>query len=81
MGRNLGNINIPMGILLGDTNGDRVVNAGDTIQTRGRSGQLTDAINFRSDVNESGDINAGDTTSCVGAPAMPSPKGNNPETH
>ena len=33
-GGNLGNINIPMGILLGDTNGDRVTNAGDTIQTR-----------------------------------------------
>ena len=61
-GGNVGTITIPMGILLGDTNGDRAVNSGDTIQTRGRAGQLTNATNFRSDVNETGDINAGDTT-------------------
>ena len=59
---NLGTITIPMGILLGDTNDSRGVNSGDTVQTRARSGQLTDATNFRSDVNFSGDINAGDTT-------------------
>ena len=46
--------------LVGDTNGDRIVNAGDALQTRNRSGQTTDATNFRSDVNEDGFINSGD---------------------
>ena len=49
-----------MGMLIGDTNGDGVVNAGDTTQTRSRSGQTTDATNFRSDVNSDGTINSGD---------------------
>ncbi|MDQ6765758.1 MAG: dockerin type I domain-containing protein, partial [Verrucomicrobiota bacterium] len=48
--------------LLGDTNGDRVVNAGDALQTRNRAGQATDATNFRSDVNTDGLVNSGDTT-------------------
>jgi hypothetical protein len=55
-----GNIVIPMSILVGDTNGDRSVNSGDSIQTRGRSGQSTGAGNFRSDVNTDGAINGGD---------------------
>ena len=53
---------IPMGVLVGDTNGDRIVNAGDTAQTKGRSGQTTDGTNFRSDVNTNGIINVGDTS-------------------
>ncbi len=53
---------IPMSRLLGDTNGDRVVNAGDSTQTKNRSGQPTDGTNFRSDVNEDGIINSGDST-------------------
>ncbi len=51
-----------MGVLVGDTNGDRSVNAGDALQTRNRSGQTTDATNFRSDVNTDGFVNSGDTT-------------------
>ena len=50
-----------MGLLRGDTNNDRFVNAGDALQTRNRSGQTTDATNFRSDVNTDGFINSGDT--------------------
>ena len=50
------------GILLGDSNGDRAVNSGDAQQTRNRSGQITDAINFRSDFNLDGTINSGDAT-------------------
>ena len=49
-----------MGVLVGDTNGDGIVNAGDTLQTRSRSGQTTTATNFRSDVNLDGSINSGD---------------------
>ncbi len=60
-GTHLGDVAIPMGILLGDTNGDRSVNTGDAPQTRNRSGQPTDATNFRSDVNSDGVINSGDS--------------------
>ena len=52
---------LSVGFLLGDTNGDRFVNAGDSLQTRNRSGQATDAFNFRSDVNADGFVNSGDT--------------------
>ena len=48
--------------LIGDSNGDRIVNAGDAVQTRSRSGQATDATNFRSDVNHDGLVNSGDTS-------------------
>ncbi len=61
-GAGSGNIAISMGVLVGDTNANAVVNAGDTSQTKGRSGQVTDATNFRSDVNTDGIINAGDTS-------------------
>jgi hypothetical protein len=54
-------INIPMGILRGDTNGNRTVNAADVAQTKGRLGQPVDATNFRSDINANGSINAADT--------------------
>ncbi len=56
-----GDVGVPMGVLIGDTNGDGVVNGGDAIQTRSRSGQGADATNFRSDVNNDGFINGGDT--------------------
>ena len=48
--------------LIGDTNGDGLVNAGDALQTRNRAGQSTDSTNFRSDVNRDGFVNSGDTT-------------------
>ncbi len=51
---------VSLGVLLGDTNGDGSVNTGDTVQTRARSGQTTDATNFRSDVTVDGTINSGD---------------------
>ena len=50
-----------IGVLLGDTNGDSFVNSGDSLQTRNRSGQVTDATNFRSDVNLDGAVNSGDS--------------------
>jgi hypothetical protein len=53
-----------MGILWGDTNGNRAVNAADVSQTKSRSGQAVDGTNFRSDVNANGSINAGDATLC-----------------
>ncbi len=53
---------VSMGVLAGDTNGDTFVNSGDAIQTRNRSGQITDATNFRFDVNADRVVNSGDTT-------------------
>src|SRR5204863_6201655 len=50
-GQTLADTPLSVGFLVGDTNGDRFVNAGDSLQTRNRSGQVTDATNFRSDVN------------------------------
>jgi len=60
-GQMLASSAVSMGFLLGDTNGDGVVNSGDALQTRSRSGQITDAANFRSDVNIDGSVNSGDT--------------------
>ena len=57
-----GNVVIPVSLLMGDTNGDRFVNSGDALQTRNRSGQVTDATNFRSDINTEGFVNSGDTS-------------------
>ena len=53
--------NIPMGVLVGDTNANRTVNAADVAQTKGRLGQAINGTNFRSDVNANGSINAADT--------------------
>jgi len=52
---------INIGFLVGDSNGDSFVNAGDALQTRNRSGQTSDITNFRSDPNTDGFINSGDT--------------------
>ncbi|MDQ6765485.1 MAG: dockerin type I domain-containing protein [Verrucomicrobiota bacterium] len=53
---------VTVGFLVGDTNGDGIVNSGDSLQTRNRAGQVTSATNFRSDVNEDGFVNSGDST-------------------
>ena len=49
-----------MGLLIGDANGNRAVNASDVSQTKSRIGQIVGPANFRSDVNANGAINAGD---------------------
>jgi CSLREA domain-containing protein len=61
-GSSMGNVSIPMGVLLGDTNGNGGVNASDVSQTKARSGQPVDATNFRSDVSVNGTINASDVS-------------------
>jgi hypothetical protein len=73
----LPNIALGASFLVGDSNGDRIVNAGDALQVRTRSGQATDATNFRSDVTIDGIVNSGDTiavrsrsgNSVIGSPA------------
>ncbi len=59
-GFNTGDVNVPMAVLLGDTNGNRTVNASDIGQTKSQSGQPVSASNFRSDLNANGSINATD---------------------
>lgn len=54
---------IPMGVLAGDTNGNRSVNVGDVAQTKGQSGVAVGPGNFRNDVNANGAINVGDIAS------------------
>jgi hypothetical protein len=54
------NVIVPMGALVGDGNGDGVVNSGDALQARNRSGQAMDGSSFRSDVNMDGSVNSGD---------------------
>jgi hypothetical protein len=61
-GINTTNIDIPVGVLLGDANADGVVNAADATITRNGSGQLTNATNFRADFNLDGVINSADAT-------------------
>jgi hypothetical protein len=55
------NVSATMGVLLGDTNADGVVNVGDTIQVRSHAGADITNSNFRTDINADGLINVGDT--------------------
>ena len=59
-GTTFSDVSIPMGVLLGDTNGSASVNSGDALQTRNRSGETSAPTNFRSDFNVDGIINSGD---------------------
>lgn len=60
-GANTGNVSIPMGVLLGDTNKDRFCDAIDVSQTKSQSGKAVTGSNFREDVNVDGFIDAIDT--------------------
>ena len=59
-GVNTTNLVIPMGVLIGDVNANRVVNASDVAQTKAQLGQPVTTSNFRADVNPNGIINASD---------------------
>jgi hypothetical protein len=56
------NVTIPMGVLIGDANGNGAVNASDIAQTKSRSGQPVNPTAFRSDVNADGSIDASDVS-------------------
>jgi hypothetical protein len=62
-GANLGSVMIPMGVLLGDTTGNRSVNSSDISQTKGQSGTVASSGNFRTDVTVNGSINSSDISS------------------
>ena len=60
-GSNTFNVSIPMGVLIGDTNGNGAVSGSDVSQTKvaAQTGTVT-AGTFRTDVNASGAINSSD---------------------
>jgi hypothetical protein len=59
-GNTLPSLEIPFGLLLGDINGDGVVDSNDSQQVKLDRGQETDGINFREDINTTGRIDAVD---------------------
>ena len=59
-GTNIGDVDVSMGVLAGDVNGNAAVNASDVSLTKAQVGQAVGSSNFREDVNFNGSINAGD---------------------
>ena len=55
------NVDIPMDMLIGDTNADRFTDAVDTAQTKSKAGQAVNTTNFREDINTDGFLDAVDT--------------------
>jgi len=56
------NVTAPMSILIGDSNGNRTVNASDISAAKTLVGAPVSNTNFRSDVNANGSINASDVS-------------------
>ena len=61
-GITMANVAIRIGMLIGDTNGDGVVNASDVAAAKAQSGAPVSNANFRADVNANGAINASDVS-------------------
>ncbi len=61
-GTNVGDVSIPMGVLLGDVNASRRVDAADVSAVRQQTLQPIDPLNFREDINASGRIDAADVS-------------------
>jgi hypothetical protein len=61
-GTHMGNVPVSMGVLVGDANGNAVVNASDVSLTKSQVGQPVTGSNFREDVNANGLINSADVT-------------------
>jgi hypothetical protein len=59
-GTHMGNVPISVGVLVGDVNGNAVVNASDVSLTKSQVGQPVSGSNFREDVNANGTISATD---------------------
>jgi hypothetical protein len=61
-GGNSGNVSIPMGVLLGDVNGNGVVSNGDVSLVQSQVAQQVALSNFREDVNANGTLSNGDVS-------------------
>jgi hypothetical protein len=59
-GMHTGNVPVSMGVLVGDVNGNALVNASDVSLTKWQVGQPVSSSNFREDVNANGTISATD---------------------
>ena len=59
-GTHMGNVAVSMGVLVGDVNGNAVVNAADVALTKSQVGMAVSSSNFREDVNANGLINSVD---------------------
>jgi hypothetical protein len=59
-GTHMGNVPVSMGVLVGDVNGNAVVNATDVALTKSQVGMAVGGSNFREDVNVNGTISATD---------------------
>ena len=53
---------IPMTVLIGDTNGNGIVNSSDVSQAKSATGQPLATANFRADVTVSGNVDASDVS-------------------
>jgi N-acetylneuraminic acid mutarotase len=61
-GTHMGNVPVSMGVLVGDVNGNSLVNVSDVSLTKAQVGQPVTGSNFREDVNANGTISASDVT-------------------
>jgi N-acetylneuraminic acid mutarotase len=61
-GTHMGNVSVSMGVLVGDVNGNAVVNASDVSLTKSQVGQPVTGSDFREDVNANGTISSTDVT-------------------
>jgi Dockerin type I domain len=59
-GTHMGDVPVSMGVLVGDVNGNAVVNASDVSLTKSQVGVAVSGSNFREDVNANGVINSVD---------------------
>jgi N-acetylneuraminic acid mutarotase len=59
-GTHMGNVPVSMGVLVGDVNGNAIVNASDVSLTKSQVGVPVSSSNFREDVNANGVINSVD---------------------
>ncbi|MEQ1516937.1 MAG: dockerin type I domain-containing protein, partial [Usitatibacteraceae bacterium] len=69
-------VSASLGFLVGDVNGSRSVTSSDISAVKSRSGQLTDASNFRFDLNASGAVNSSDILGVKARSGLAMPAGN-----
>jgi hypothetical protein len=82
-GTNISDVQATMGVLVGDTNANGLVNSTDVSQTQSQSGQLVTSSNFREDVTVNGLITSSDVSlvqsqSGTGLPPPPTRAKSNP---
>ena len=61
-GTNTADVSVPMGMLLGDVNANKVVSNGDVSAIKAQVGQTVALSNFRDDVNANGTLSNGDVS-------------------